>query len=114
MGVASIAQIDGRSMSTAGRSLRPCAGAKSPLHPGVMRMCPTTCARFWAFSDDGIEPAAERVDGVWKCANLVPIEPIFSATCDGSSVPPDMFSNSDVTALAVDELRRVSINGETR
>lgn len=50
-----------------------CPGAPSLLHPGVMRMCPTTCAR-WAFAAEGMEPAAERVDGAWQCANLVPAE----------------------------------------
>lgn len=53
---------------------QPCPGAKSPLHPGVMRMCTHTCARYqWAA--DGMEPAAEHVDGVWRCVNWVVIQP---------------------------------------
>ena len=48
-----------------------CPGQPSLLHPGVMRMCPTTCAR-WAWAAEGMEPAAERVDGVWRCEMRVP------------------------------------------
>ena len=43
-----------------------CPGQPSLLHPGVMRMCPTTCAR-WAWAAEGMEPAAKHVDGVWRC-----------------------------------------------
>jgi hypothetical protein len=43
---------------------------KSKLHPcGVARMC-SNCAH-WAWEGEGMQPAAERVDGVWQCANRV-------------------------------------------
>jgi hypothetical protein len=38
-----------------------------------MRMCPTTCAR-WAYAAEGIEPAMERVDGVWRCEMRVLVD----------------------------------------
>jgi hypothetical protein len=60
-------------MTTAQASATPvrCRGAASPLHPGVMRMCPTTCAH-WAWEGEGMEPQMQRVDGVWQCPNRVP------------------------------------------
>lgn len=55
-----------------------CPGAPSHLHPGVMRMCPTTCAR-WAYAAEGIAPAMERVEGVWQCSNHLPLQAVQPA-----------------------------------
>lgn len=48
-----------------------CPGQPSKLHAGVMRMCPTSCAR-WAWEADGMQPAMDRVDGSWSCPNWLP------------------------------------------
>lgn len=60
-------------------SIAACPGAPSALHPGVMRMCPTTCAH-WAWEGEGMEPAAKRVAGVWQCANWAPRWPAIEAS----------------------------------
>lgn len=48
-----------------------CPGEPSRLHPGVMRMCPSSCAR-WAWEAAGIDPAMAWVNGTWSCPNWAP------------------------------------------